>query len=455
MSMFFSFLSGKSTYTRAIAVQKNYAASLGDTASAAKDAADATEDAAKAAEDYLSPLDDLNKFTAEDTTSKASSGNSGSSGGGVDPGQMFEDVPIESNIEKIFQKIKDLIKSGDFEGLGEMMADAINRGLKKVKKAISWDNVGPTVTYFVTAFTRTFNSLVDNIDWDLLGRTIGTGINTIVNTLDLFYTGIDWKNLGSKFAEGVNGVVYEVDWAKLGQFIGHKLLALPTVIVGFIENLDWSALSKAASTLVLNFLDTLIEFIHNIDWSKIVTNIQDALTNIQWIAIAEKILELLGYALGSITGALARLIGNLIAQGASEAYQYFEDKIKEAGGNVVDGILLGILDALLGIGSWIVDNVFKPILDGFKNAFGIHSPSTVMQEQGHYIIEGLLLGITDFLSKIKKKFEEIRNLVTEKMDNIKSSAVSKVNEMKKGLSDGVERIKESFRSGFSTLVGYV
>lgn len=148
-------------------------------------------------------------------------------------------------------------------------------------------------------------------------------------------------------------------------------------------------------------------------------------------------------------------IGNLIAQGASEAYQYFEDKIKEAGGNVVDGILLGILDALLGIGSWIVDNVFKPILDGFKNAFGIHSPSTVMQEQGHYIIEGLLLGITDFLSKIKKKFEEIRNLVTEKMDNIKSSAVSKVNEMKKGLSDGVERIKESFRSGFSTLVGYV
>ena len=219
--------------------------------------------------------------------------------------------------------------------------------------------------------------------------------------------------------------------------------------------LDWSALSKAASTLVLNFLDTLIEFIHNIDWSKIVTNIQDALTNIQWIAIAEKILELLGYALGSITGALARLIGNLIAQGASEAYQYFEDKIKEAGGNVVDGILLGILDALLGIGSWIVDNVFKPILDGFKNAFGIHSPSTVMQEQGHYIIEGLLLGITDFLSKIKKKFEEIRNLVTEKMDNIKSSAVSKVNEMKKGLSDGVERIKESFRSGFSTLVGYV
>lgn len=68
------------------------------------------------------------------------------------------------------------------------------------------------------------------------------------------------------------------------------------------------------------------------------------MTNIQWIAIAEKILELLGYALGSITGALASLIGNLIAQGVSDAYQYFESKINEAGGHVVDGILLGILD---------------------------------------------------------------------------------------------------------------
>ena len=61
--------------------------------------------------------------------------------------------------------------------------------------------------------------------------------------------------------------------------------------------------------------------------------------------------------------------GNAVdAQSFVDFYQYFEDKIKEAGGNVVDGILLGILDALLGIGSWIVDNVFKPILDGFKNA---------------------------------------------------------------------------------------
>src|SRR5699024_10190837 len=40
VSMFFSFLQGKDTYTRAVAVQKDYAASLQDTASAAGAAAD-------------------------------------------------------------------------------------------------------------------------------------------------------------------------------------------------------------------------------------------------------------------------------------------------------------------------------------------------------------------------------------------------------------------------------
>lgn len=107
VSMFFSFLSGKSTYTRAIAVQKNYAASLGDTASAAKDAADATEDAAKAAEDYLSPLDDINKFTAEDSSSSKSPSSGSGSGGTGATGPMFEDVAITDI--PILEKLKDIL----------------------------------------------------------------------------------------------------------------------------------------------------------------------------------------------------------------------------------------------------------------------------------------------------------------------------------------------------------
>lgn len=56
VGMFFGYLAGNKTYTKALAVQKNYAASLDKTAKS-------TKKATKAAKDYLSPLDEINRYT--------------------------------------------------------------------------------------------------------------------------------------------------------------------------------------------------------------------------------------------------------------------------------------------------------------------------------------------------------------------------------------------------------
>lgn len=63
VSMFFAFLSGKDTYTKAVAVQKDYAASLEDTSDSMKDQAEATEEAADAANGYLGPLDEIERYS--------------------------------------------------------------------------------------------------------------------------------------------------------------------------------------------------------------------------------------------------------------------------------------------------------------------------------------------------------------------------------------------------------
>lgn len=97
VGMFFAALTGKSTFTRAVAVQEDYAASLKDSASAAKDAEKATNK-------YLSGLDEVRRFeTKEDTSS------GGGAGGGVGPGQMFEEVPISSKIQDLAKKFKDIL----------------------------------------------------------------------------------------------------------------------------------------------------------------------------------------------------------------------------------------------------------------------------------------------------------------------------------------------------------
>lgn len=111
VSMFFAFLSGKSTYTKAVAVQKDYASSLQDTATGAKDAAEETEKAAEAAEDYLSPLDDINRYTEQNSGSGGNNGggNNGGIGGTIPEGPFFEEVEITDI--PILQKVKDTLAS--------------------------------------------------------------------------------------------------------------------------------------------------------------------------------------------------------------------------------------------------------------------------------------------------------------------------------------------------------
>ena len=193
---FYEELKTKNLLSKTGTVQEDYAAGLEKTSKNTNQAAKNTKKANKETEGYLSTLDEIQRYTSNKNDDSVADGNSiGDTGGytAPTPAQMFKKVPVANSIKGIADKIKKLIKSEDWEGLGKYIASGINKGLKKVYEAISWKKVGPKITKFCDAFTRTFNSLVDNVDWKLLGRTVGAGINMIVNTLNLLITGIDWK----------------------------------------------------------------------------------------------------------------------------------------------------------------------------------------------------------------------------------------------------------------------
>jgi len=97
----------------------------------------------------------------------------------------------------------------------------------------------------------------------------------------------------------------------------------------------------------------------------------------------------------------------------------------QCGGNIVLGILKGILDGLVGIATWVFDNIFIPFINGFKTAFGIHSPSTVMAEQGSFLMSGLLSGLTNglqpvinFFSGVKKKIQDVLSAIIKFVKNV-------------------------------------
>ena len=129
------------------------------------------------------------------------------------------------------------------------------------------------------------------------------------------------------------------------------------------------------------------------------------------------------------------------------------------------------------IGSWIYNNIFTPFINGFKAAFGIHSPSTVMQEQGNFIIQGLLNGITAAWSSITGFFSNalstVKATLSNAWSNIKSTASTmwssiktnitttwanvstaisgKISSIKSTISNGWNNMKSTISSTVSTI----
>lgn len=203
VSMFFSMLSGKKTYTRALAVQKDYAASLSDTASSAEDVADATNDAADAAdaaaeatEKYLSPLDDLNKMDSKSDSGSGSGGGgkspgAGGGGGGTGSAPMFTEEQIPNsfldNLQKVFdllKKIKDLFMSGFWDGLGDYKPQLaeLKKDLASIKKNLVEIFTDPEV---VGAAKRFAESVIYNLGV-VAGSIASVGLTLAVNLVGGF-----------------------------------------------------------------------------------------------------------------------------------------------------------------------------------------------------------------------------------------------------------------------------
>lgn len=448
INQFFSALGGGSTYIRAKKANEDYAASLKKTGGAASKAG---KDAKKA----LAPFDDLVQIQQQGADA------SGGGGGGASPSDMFETVGIDKGISDFANKLKEMFAAGDWEGIGQLIGQKINEAVQSFTQFISWDNIGAQITAFVTAFTTLFNSLVSTIDWYAIGIMFGTGINTLANTLYLLLTQIDWFMLGNALGIGLMGMIDTVDWNLFGATIGAFFQAKISGLLGFVLGVDWGAIGAAIATclmgltgqidwaqlgylfaaglnaafstlgefaatfdwvgfgtqlatslstffqtfdwagagtaisdIVIGILNALVTFITETDWWAFGDGVATALEHIDWTTVANRLFAVIGAALGGI----GAIIGGLISDGVVAAKEYFQGKIEECGGNVVDGIFKGIIDAMKAVGTWVQNNVFKPFMDAFKSAFGIHSPSTVMAGMGQYLWDGFCNGIKEFFS---------------------------------------------------------
>lgn len=394
-----------------------------------------------------------------DEINNIQSSNNSDSGSGGSTSPSFD----LSQMDNIPNGIIDAIKNGNWYEVGSLIGQKLNEAMEN----IPWDKIQNTAKTIATNIGQFINGFTDGFNWTLLGNTIGNGINTAFLFANTLLTTINWGNIGTSIANFLNSSISTIDWNQIGQtfsnilnaifYLGFNFVttfdwqqfgkAISDAINGFFNNVDWAVAAETLSEGIKGILSTISTTLENIDWQQLAKDLEEFVTNIDWSGIAQGIFRGIGAALGG----LAAFLGTLISDAFTGIGDYFNEKIEECGGNIVEGIFKGIGDAIANIGQWIYDNIFAPFIDGFKSAFGIHSPSKVMSEQGNFIVQGLFNGITNLVGKITEIWNRMKATAVKIFSNIKTSIVNKVTEIKNGISQKFQDAYNSIRNIFGNI----
>ena len=294
VAQFFSALTGSPTWTKATKVQKDYAGSLNNTASAAA-----------AAKKELYGFDEITKQSDDSS--------SGSSGAGGSIGSMFGTEEVSNKFSNFAQMVKDAWKDADFSEIGEIVGtkirdgldsinwDAIQETCNKIAKSIATfingfigteglaESIGSTIgnaintgvgmahTFFSTTnfvglgefiATTANTAIMDTTDWGLIGETVAEGLKSGIETWYGFVTTFNFEGLGEKIGDSIKRFFREMGevneetgltgWKELGVSIGTTISGFAdTIVTAFEDGVNWEEIKSAVSELISGIFDNL------------------------------------------------------------------------------------------------------------------------------------------------------------------------------------------------------
>lgn len=478
-------LTGASSWTKAVKVPKEYAEAAGE--------------AEKANKGLLASFDELNVIQSQS--------GSGSSASTPDYGSMFEEVPLDGyTLPDFVQQIKDKIKEGDWAGVGQTLGEKVN----EITSSVNWSELGAKVGEGLQGLIDAYNGFMETVDWTQIGTGLGDALNNLMANVDPesvgaafaqvwnaitetiygFVTATDWTAVGKFIAGTINGWFDTVDWTLLGKTVSDGVLSLLEALRSAVQETDWKSIGSSisemlnqiewselfsdafglASDSVEGLLDLLIGAVEELDWGKLAEELVDSITgaiaSIEFTDIVDKLFELWVAAMEAdkeFTKSFWKTIGEKVTEGFEGLFDNYGEDVEEAGYDIGDRVLFGLLDKWNGIGEWIGQHIATPFIEQFKKRFGINSPSTVMAEQGGYLIDGLLGGLkdtwntvtawfTDSVSWVKTKltggFTDIKNSVVEIWDGLWGGVKSVINSM----LGGVEKMANGIVKGINKII---
>ena len=458
-------------------------------ADSTEDVADATKDAAKAANGYLNPLDEISRYSTQNTSSTASktpssgTGSGGNSGGlagavgNVDYGKMAEGETALDKISKSAEKLAKLLKrlwkpfqdAWKKEGENTISAAQIAlTGISKLAKSVGKSLVEVWANGTGTKMLETMLRIAQNV------------LITIGNIASGFADAWNKNNVGTQIIQNIANAL---------QVVLSFVERIVKDTADWAANLDFYPLLESISNLAATFAPILESIGNVLEW--IYKNI--VLPMLKWVIetglpavinLASSLFKFFADHQSIVEAFGTTLIGAFaavkIAKLASNIIKSVSGIIAMAKGAVAlmtgSGGVLGGISAIataLGPAGIFAIAVGAAIAVGvllYKNWDTICKWATKLKDWVIGKTRGLVDGVTKKLTNLKEKisgvwkyvsekttttFKNMWNTVTTKVGAIRDAIVSKFANARDTVVDTFMKIRDTVASVFNGVIGIV
>lgn len=221
------------------------------------------------------------------------------------------------------------------------------------------------------------------------------------------------NSIGEWFSSLPEKIGYALGFAvgKIGEWVGNMVVAVTTEVPKIVSS-------------VVKFFEELPGNI----WTAILKAL-DVISKWRERMIASVVIE----------------IPKIISSIAGE-FKKLPDELRKLGKFIWDGLINGLKDAWSTVTNGI-KSFTDGFINGFKEALGIHSPSTVFAGIGGYIVQGLANGITAALPYVEQAMTNLVNVVQQKGNEMIDYGTTTATNFVDGFFNGLDSKWQELDSG--------
>lgn len=292
------------------------------------------------------------------------------------------------------------------KGWGETIGNVFKTSfdyLRTIISGIKWEQLGYDVAQFIMGIdwqgvAQKLIALLKAI-WDGVSSAIKTAIDTLPKDV------LGW--LGAAFLAVTVGLPKLLASSKLqaiiifnefGEEIKKIVKSTIDVINDAVRNADWNSIGREFGNGLKNLFETISILIGDIDWVAIVRSIFNFLAGVDWVGLAMDLVDIIMNAIG----ALAEIIIGLVTS--------LPDIIK-IGVEIITGIGLGIIKAVLELPAWLLKHVVRPIIDALVEFFGIGTGQGELFKLGKGIIQDIWDGVMSIVDGFIAFFRSVYEVI--------------------------------------------